>query len=280
MKSLHLPALSSSEIAETKNALHAYCAVMGAWLKTSRPKRKHWWHASLRPTLAGLTSGVIHGAVDFELELNLRESLLQARTSNGRFLAEKVLGQPAATLAQSIQNFLRESGVDSHCIPQGIDFGKEEHTAYSAEQADKMGRAIKAGSAAMSFLRAGIPEETSPIQFWPHHFDLSMLWLPGEKIAGQNPNDEEYSDKQMNLGFTFGDEGIREPYFYVTAYPLPDEFSKLSLPEGTRWLTDGFSGAVLLYRDLSKVTEPGAYLIKLWTELLSAGREHMLDQKS
>ena len=26
----------------------------------------------------------------------------------------------------------------------------------------------------------------------------------------------------MNFGFTFGDENIPQPYFYVTAYPMPD----------------------------------------------------------
>ena len=46
------------------------------------------------------------------------------------------------------------------------------------------------------------------------------------KIPGQDPADEESSDKQMNFGFTFGDEGIPEPYFYITAYPLPDAASR------------------------------------------------------
>ena len=111
---------------------------------------------------------------------------------------------------------------------------------------------------------------------WPHHFDLAMMWLPGEKIPGQDPADEEQSDKQMNFGFTFGDGGIAEPYFYITAYPLPEAFPGLTLPAGTRWHTEGFSGAVLLYRDLLNSADPEAYLLDLWNTLLSAGREHML----
>ena len=127
----------------------------------------------------------------------------------------------------------------------------------------------------MESFRAGIREETSPIQLWPHHFDLSMLWLPGDRVSGQDPDNEEYADKQMNFGFTFGDAGIPEPYFYVTAYPLPDAFSSLQLPTGTTWHSEGFSGALLLYRSLIENADPDGYLLHLWNSLLSAGREQL-----
>ena len=91
----------------------------------------------------------------------------------------------------------------------------DEHAISSTKD---VGRAITAVSATRKKFRAGIREEISPIQVWPHHFDLSMLWLPGPKIAGQDPDNEEYADKQMNFGFTFGDETTPEPYFYMN-YP-------------------------------------------------------------
>ena len=40
-------------------------------------------------------------------------------------------------------------------------------------------------------------------------------------------------------------------------------------------LSDGFSGAVLLYRDLAGMTDPAAYLQDLWWTLLVAGRQHL-----
>ena len=147
---------------------------------------------------------------------------------------------------------------------------------YSAELAKLMADALAAVSSTLARFRAGIAEETSPIQLWPHHFDLSMLWLPGNKIPGQDPDDEEHSDKQMNFGFSFGDDGIPEPYFYVTAYPLPDNFPDLALPPGAHWKSEGFSGAVVGYHDLSATADPEDYLLRLWDVLLAAGRERML----
>ena len=130
-------------------------------------------------------------------------------------------------------------------------------------------------AAALEDFRAGIREETSPIQVWPHHFDLSRIWLAGPKIPGQDPANEEYSDKQMNFGFVFGDEGIDEPYFYVTVYPLPDKLPDVELPAGTVWQTEGFSGAVLLYKDLVAASDPAAYLQDMWSRLYAAGQAHL-----
>lgn len=113
---------------------------------------------------------------------------------------------------------------------------------------------------------------------WPGHFDLCMMWIPGEKIPGQDPDNEEYSDKQMNFGFTLGDEGIPEPYFYVTAYPLPEAFPNLDLPAGATWHTEGFSGAVLRYETLQKSQDPQGNLVGLWEFLITSSREHMLER--
>ena len=149
---------------------------------------------------------------------------------------------------------------------------------FSTLDTASMGSVLNGVTAAMATLRAGIREECSPIQLWPHHFDLSMLWLPGDKVPGRDPADEEEADKQMNFGFSFGDDVIAEPYFFVTAYPMPEEMHRVALPAGTAWRTQGFSGAFLPYRNLTSTADPMAYLLSLWDGLLAAGRELMMIQ--
>ena len=223
----------------------------------------------------GLATGVIHTGVDFELELNLRESRLQGRTSSGEQLMEPLQGQPAAKIAAGVRDFLLAAGIDDRLIPEGGRHGTNEFVGYTAECAQDMAYALNSVSAAMESFRAGIREETSPVQLWPHHFDLAMLWLPGGKVPGKDPADEEHADQQMNFGFTFGDEGIPEPYFYITAYPLPDAFPNLELPAGTAWHAEGFNGAALPYRSLIENADPHRYLLDLWNGLLAAGLKHM-----
>lgn len=271
MADTRFPPLDQAALNTTRGAVHSYSRVMGAWCKATRMKRKHWWHASLRPSLYGLTTGVIYGTTDFEIELDLATSRINVRTSTAT-VSERLLGQSSAQVAATVRNALLAAGVDEDLAP-GTDVASDEnHPGFSADQANLIHRTIGSVAAALEDFRAGIREETSPIQVWPHHFDLSMIWLPGHKVPDQDPANEEYADKQMNFGFGFGDEGIDEPYFYVTAYPLPDALPKVALPTGTTWKSQGFSGAVLLYRDLVAMQDPAGYLQELWSTLLAAGQ--------
>ncbi len=82
----------------------------------------------------------------------------------------------------------------------------------------------------------------------------------------------------MNFGFTLGDAGIPQPYFYVTAYPLPDAFPNLELPAGATWHAKGFNGAVLRYETLLTSHDPQGELVGLWEFLVANGRKHMLER--
>jgi|SRR5581483_1228782 len=110
-----------------------------------------------------------------------------------------------------------------------------------------------------------------------HHFDLALLWFSGRKVPGQDPNDAENADEQMNFGFSVGDEGIPEPYFYITAYPLPKNFVGAPLPHGAYWHTDGWNGAVLLYKALVATDAPDARLLDFWRAAQKYGAELMRD---
>lgn len=276
------PALNAASIAETRGAVHAYAQVIGDWRTSCLAHRKHWWQITLYPSVRGLTTGLVQASIDFELELDLNADRLLGRIAGGGELSEPLGGRPARELAKIVEDYLADNGLDRKFTPK--DKKREGHTdtttGYSAEIAGSLGAAFRSVCAAMTAFRAPIPEETSPIQIWPHHFDMAMLWLPGEKIPGQDPKNEEQSDKQMNFGFTLGDEGIPEPYFYVTAYPLPEALPRLDLPRGTTWQTEGFNGAVLLYQSLMEEVDPAEYLVNLWNSLLSAGRQHMLTSTS
>jgi uncharacterized protein DUF5996 len=277
------PALKAEEIAATRDAVHAYAQVIGDWRTSCLAHRKHWWQITVLPSVRGLTTGMIQAdGLDFELELDLRADRLLARVTSGDSLSEPLGGRSGSGLATVVASFLTNQGIDPKLVPEGKKRDNHELTSsgYSAEIADSLGSALRSISGAMAAFRAPVAEETSPIHIWPHHFDLAMLWLPGGKIPGQDPADEELSDEQMNFGFAFGDEGIPEPYFYITAYPLPDAMPKLALPEGAVWQSDGFSGAVLLYRRLLEEANPQEYLVNLWNTLLAAGRHHMLDKQS
>ena len=277
------PALDPQALADTRDACHAYASVLGAWTASCRPRRKHWWQLSLRPSLNGVTTGVIDAdGVHFELELDLMNNCARGAIAGGASFTQPLGKQTVDELANAIRRYLLEGGVNEKFAPDGSSEGGHEpldgsvRPGYDADMAARFSSVWRGVSAALSTFRAGIPEETSPIMLWHGHFDLAMMWLPGEKIAGQDPANEEYSDKQMNIGFTFGDASIPEPYFYITAYPLPDGFPRLQLPGQATWHSEGFQGAVLRYEALNAVADPEAELVALWQFLVDAGRKQML----
>lgn len=279
MSARQFPALDAGALAPTRDAVHAYAQVLGNWAEGRRRRRKHWWHISLRPSIRGLTTDVIRNAPDFELELDLVNSRLDVHCELSTS-SLKLCGQSPRELAGFVERALEMAGVAGCDVPADSEISDEPYPDYSAEMAGKLHQAFAAVAAALEELRAGIREETSPIQVWPHHFDLSMIWLPGTRVMGVDHADEEAADKQMNFGFVPGDTAIPEPYFYVTAYPHPDDLLDVELPPGTLWQTEGFTGAVLKYRDLVAMDDPADYLCTLWDRLIEAGRRHLCNTET
>ena len=80
--------------------------------------------------------------------------------------------------------------------------------------------------------------EASALRCWPHHFDLAtLLTYPSEDADGEVV--------YVGIGFSPGDEGIPDPYYYVNGWPSPgpDQLPELSGPGA--WHREGWVGAVL-----------------------------------
>lgn len=281
MAATALPSLPADEIEDTRLVCHAATRVLGGWTLASRPRRKHWWQLSLRPSLNGARTGLLRAdALLFELELDLRADALRCVTACEAHWRGSLSERTPEQLADELGVFLLAQGAPESCFPEFPEQGHDAITlgrdrSYRPEIASRFADVMGFIATTMADFQAGVVEESSPIMFWPGHFDLAMMWLPGEKIPGQDPADEEHSDKQMNFGFSFGDEGIPDPYFYVTAYPSPESFPALELPVGARWHTQGFSGVVLDYAQLRTTEDPGTELLALWEFLIDNGRQGM-----
>jgi len=119
-------------------------------------------------------------------------------------------------------------GMPDHPVAHGTRFdASEEHLARLAGLYDEAAKALD--EIRRSENGAG------PVRCWPHHFDIATLIT----ISGQGEEAQT-----IGVGMTPGDEGEREPYYYVTPWPYPKEPPMPPLPGG-RWQTNGWFGALL-----------------------------------
>jgi hypothetical protein len=270
MNAYHFPALPLAAWQATRATLHGYANVLGDVRAALSPRQKHSSHRSLRVAAAGLTTTPIpYGALTFELLLDLGAHRLVISNSRGEQWQQPVGGQAAGTFYDQVMGGLRLMGVQPPV--ERTKFAQSALGEYDAAAVERFWLALTQVDGLIKRFKGELRGETSDVQFWPHGLDLAMLWFSGRLIPGKDPNSPRDADEQMNFGFSTGDGGIPEPYFYATAYPLPAALPATALPEGVVWHNQGWNGAVLRYAALVEDPNAGERLVNYWRVVQAAG---------
>lgn len=269
MNDLQFPPLPLVMWQPTRDTVQGYAQVLGKIRGALAPPQKHWWHVSLRIWARGLTTTPLPaGDRVVELSLDVIDHTLRLYSSQGDAARVALRGQSTAVFYDEVTAVLADWGVrpavDRAAFSESV--GHYEATAVA-----RFWSALVPIDAIFKEFKAGFRGESSPVQLWPHHFDLALLWLSGRRVPDQNPNDPEYADEQMNFGFVTGDATIPEPYFYATAYPSPAGFTAATLPEGAYWHRGRWEGAILPYVELVRAARPKEMLLTFLQTAQAAG---------
>lgn len=264
MSQTSFPPLTLSAWQPTRDSLQTYSKVLGKIRRALTPPQKHWWHISLRVVPNGLTTTAIpisdaDDDATFELVLDCQQAQLLISTSRDETRQIPLAGQSAQEFCSTTLAALDKLG-----IAVEIDrspFADETPGVVDVAAAKNYCQALVSVDRVFKQFKAELPGETGPVQLWPHHFDLALLWFSGRQVPGVDPADEESADEQMNFGFSTGDEGMPEPYFYITAYPWPADITAAALPAGAVWHTESWKGALLKYAALVGADQPEEKLL-------------------
>jgi hypothetical protein len=233
-----LPKLTHKDLAATRDYLQEVVLVIGSLQRAFIEKDPHDWQYGLELGLRGpVTRPLNIAGTDVRASLDLVRAKVRL---SGSSWSLKYYAAPE--ILNNIQVWLESRGVQVRLeqpkfttATRHFDIQQAQYYATALWWMHEQFRDVK------EMLDEGL---TSPILLYPHHFDLSLTWFP--------QNDE----RQLALGFSTGDENVPEPYLYLTAYPEPAGFSKLSLPSEAHWQGGGFSGAILPYSALSSSKHP------------------------
>jgi hypothetical protein len=268
---LVLPPLELASWQPTRDLLWRYARCLSSVRRALSPPARHWSHISLAVGTRGLTTGpmIVPGG-RFEMILDIRRAQIVLEAETGRAWAGGVPGTASAEILERVQGWMARSGGESLTLrdePPEIGDG----SAYDQAAADRYWTALSGIEAILARFAGGLRGEARGPQLWPHHFDLAVLWLTGRQAPGVDPNDEEAADESMNFGFSTGDEGVANPYFYATAYPRLDE--QLEVPPGAERQAAGWQGVRLDYDQLASSNEPGDALLAFLTRVQMSGKK-------
>lgn len=260
----------------TRATLHAYALAMDAIPRAHGIAHPRWWHISLKVRPTGLVTDPVpvpDRARTVQLRMDLRSHEIVVEASDGpeaRFSMTE--GATGTEMADALIATL--AGMDLNDGYTREKFENDEPRAYDPDHALRYFEAVTIADRLFERRRASIDGETSPVQIWPHNFDMSFEWFGTRKETYEEGGEVRELPSQINLGFY----PAGRAYFYSNPWPFdPEKLTGHSLPHGAQWHREGWDGSILYYDQIagdpdgqSKVTDFAARVFDLASPLLTA----------
>jgi hypothetical protein len=246
MKQAIFPQLSNWE--STKQSLHAYSKIISAIPRTHHEAHPKWWHISLRVRPTGLISCPIStplgDTIQILMDLRHHQIILSDDSENEHIIpmnACKTANEMAERLFHATEKYDLAMEYDASIFDNS---GPRE---YVPQKAELFLDGLLEADLVLKKHRGNLRGDVSPVQFWPHNFDLSFEWYGNRKIDGG----EKQSRSQINFGWAPGGKNPAYPYFYSNPYPFENEMTNHPLPEGAQWFMDQWNGSIMPYDEIA-----------------------------
>jgi hypothetical protein len=253
---------------ETKETLHRYAQVMGKIRLANAPFKNHWWHVTLYVGTRGLTTGPIpYGRTNFEVELDLLNNRLEARTGTGGAFGFALDDLAVAVFYRKLFDGLAALGVEASIDPRPFDLGDEQpldgnyfHCTCDREYARRYWQILVWVDGVFQAFAGRFNGKQSPVHLFWHSFDLALARFSGGRAPEREGADpvtrEAYSHEVISFGFWPGDREVREPTFYSYTAPEPPGLTAQPLvPQTARWLPEG-GMAILSFESVRSSESP------------------------
>lgn len=270
------PALSYEDWAPTLATLHLWTQVVGKVRLERMPWMNHSWHVPLYVTGRGLGTSLIPvGERSFEMDFDFVDHRLVIRVTDGSEASVALEPKTVAAFYQEVMEALDglRLGTRIHTQPSeladGIPFEKDTtHEDYDAEAVVRFWRALVQVDRVFKAFRARFIGKVSPVHFFWGSFDLAVTRFSG-RDAPPHPGGvpampdwvarEAYSHEVSSAGFWPGGNGF-EASFYAYAYPKPEGFADMPVPEGA-YYSQELDEYVMPYEAVRSAASPDTVLL-------------------
>jgi hypothetical protein len=264
---------------DTRDSLHAYAKVAGAPARVLAEPHPKWWHVSLKVDDRGLYSSPMHhealGQDELQISLNLQTHTLDVLLGKAIDTSfDLTAGDTATDLGRNLEAALKDLGIMAN-LPEG-KYADDGPRRYDPEIAGRYLTVINAVKRVMTTLRGELDGDRSPVQLWPHHFDLAFEWFGTKRVTHEEDGEKVELPAQINFGFAPGDSSYPDPYFYSNPWPFEEKLTAESLPHDARWFSEGFNGTLLPYADLVGDDHAGEKLLSYYRRVFELARPTLM----
>src|SRR5512145_2627302 len=234
------PELPLAPWRETRETLHLVSQLLGKTLLAACAPQNHWWHTALRVSARGLAGSAPAGEAGLELELDLVDHAVVARTAGRAATLPLAGGRSMRAWLGDYLALLRDVGVGVRLwpmpveIPGAVPFDRDDAPrAYAHAQAHRFWQVLRRCDAALKGLSGRFVGKQSPVHFFWGSFDLAATRFSGRRAPDRPGADpvtrEAYSHEVLSFGFWPGgitQTGVEvdEPVIYAYAAPEPEGF--------------------------------------------------------
>ena len=284
-QAVDLPPLPLDEWQATKDTLHLWAQIVGKTRLALSPMRNHWWNVTLYPSARGLTTGRLSTVTgNLELEIDLADHRLQARTTNGQDGFPLADGLSVAAFHGLLSEVLARLDVDVSIraepfgVPMTTPFPEDrEHASYDPDAAGRFLRVVQWSADVFEEFAGWYSGKTSPVHVFWHSLDLAVSRFSGRRVpvaAGADTvTAEAYSHEVISFGFWAGDANNPFPAYYSYTAPEPPRLRAQQLrPSAARWADQGNGSlAILPYEDVRSAADPRGVLLGFLQSAFEAG---------
>ena len=272
------PALRYAEWRDTCASLHLRAQVVGKIRLALTPWQNHSWHATLYPSVRGLTTGPIpYRARTFRIELDFFEHRLFIEASDEQRRSLPLKEQSIANFYADVLADLKEIGIDVRIhgkpseVPDPVPFAEDrEHRAYDPRAVTRFWHALSSRASVMQEFRTGFLGKSSPVHFFWGSFDLAVTRFSGRR-APRHPGGvpglpdaitrEAYSHEVCSAGFWPGGGGYDDAAFYCYAYPEPAGFASARVRPAAAVYDTALREFILPYEAVRTARDPRIELL-------------------
>ncbi len=223
----------------TRATLHAYAHAVGAIPRAHGIHHPRWWHISLKPTVHGLTTDPVR-TPDGHVSIRMNFADHEIHLDRSGMTALVVPMDDGLTATEVGNQLIDAVGLDDRYDRDR--FTNDDERPYDRDAAAALWSVFNATALIFRDHNDEIGGEQSPVQVWPHGFDMATEWFGTKMQEYEEHGEIQTLPAQLNLGFYPGGRA----YFYSNPWPF-DAAALLGneLPHGAEWNTEGWEGSIL-----------------------------------